>query len=105
MRDVSIPDLARDLFEAVGLSAIRRELVLGSMNYLGDANDVRRIYAQAWVAEQEAELEREKEEARELEARRFKSIRGWTIVGVIVAIVAAVAAVIAALPVVKAWIR
>ncbi len=105
MTKVVISDQNRGLFEAVGLSAIRRELVVGSVNYLGADNDPRRAQAREWVVEQKAQLEREQSNTRQLEARRFKSILGWTIAGVVVAVIAAAAAVIAAWPVIKEWIK
>jgi hypothetical protein len=105
MTKVVISDRNRALFEGIALSAIRRELALGSINYLGTDQDPRRAQAREWVAEQDAQLEKEKRDARALETRRFRSILGWAIAGVIVAVVAAAAAVIAEWPVVNEWIR
>jgi hypothetical protein len=91
----------RKYFEAIGLPEIRRELVVGTVLYLGTDTDRRRVEAREWVAEQEAKLEQEKREARQREEKTLE----WTIAGVVVAIVAAIAAIIAAWPVVRDWIR
>jgi hypothetical protein len=101
---VEISDKHRALFEGVGLSAIRHELVIGSVYYLGLENDPLREQAREWVAEQEAKLEKEKSDALALAAHRFKLILGWTIVGVVVACAAAAAAAIAAWPVIWQWL-
>ena len=101
---MTISDQNRSFFEAIGLSEIRRELVVGSINYLGTGTDPRRTAAREWVSEQDAKAERAIEEARQLERSRFRQILGWTIAGVSVAAVAALAAVIAAWPVIRQWL-
>jgi hypothetical protein len=50
---MTISDRNRAYFEAIGLPEIRRELVVGTVMYLGLDNDPRRIEAREWVAEQD----------------------------------------------------
>jgi len=77
----------RARFEAIGLTAIRRELVVGSVQYL--VGEDQRSQAREWVAEEEAKAAKQALRARRLEATRF-------IAGLLVGIIAAVAAMIAA---------
>jgi hypothetical protein len=78
---VKISDNHRKYFEAIGLAEIRRELVVGSVNYLGIDSDPRRIAAREWVVEQEATIAREKDAAEAVERKRHGQILGWTIAG------------------------
>ena len=93
---MAIPDRDRSRYEAIGLTAIRRELEVGNVQYLH--GEVQRRQAREWVVEQEAKAQEERENARRLENRRF-------IASLFVSIIAAVAAVIAAWPVIKEWFR
>ena len=99
---MAISENNRERFEGVGLEKIRRELTVGDYHYI-PVDDTTQAEAREWAAEQEAKLEKEKNDARELEAHRFRSVLGWTSAGVIVTVVAA-AAIIAAGPVIKEWI-
>ena len=100
---MAISENNRKRFEGIGLEKIRRELTVGDYHYI-PVDDTTQAEAREWAAEQEAKLEKEKKDARELEARRFRSVLGWTIAGVVVTVVAA-AAIIAAGPVIKEWIE
>ena len=62
----------------IGLEFIKRQLTVGN-NYYIPINTATQAEAREWVAEQEARLAKEKDAARAIEAKRFQSIRGWTI--------------------------
>jgi len=91
---MTISDKNRRLFEDIGITAIRRELAAGGIQYLG-IDDAKRNEAREWVQEAVCD-EQSKRAARErLEQQRFNVIRMWTITAALAGIVAAVAAVIA----------
>jgi hypothetical protein len=88
---MTISDRNRAQFEAIGLSAIRRELAVGNNYYLPiDAESQRQ--AREWVNEKLEEQRREK-----------ATDKRWQIIIGGAGLVAAVAACIAAWPIVKAW--
>jgi hypothetical protein len=93
---MAIPDRDRSRYEAIGLTAIRRELEVGNVQYLH--GEVQRRQAREWVVEEVAKAEKETKRARKIEAVRFYA-------GLLVGIIAAIGAVIAAWPVIKEWIR
>jgi hypothetical protein len=86
---MTISDRNRIYFEAIGLREIRRELVVGSVLYLGADNDPRRAEAREWVSEQERKIQ--KADA----TRTAREI--WTLIAAIVAAVAGVIGVVWAL--------
>jgi len=93
---MAIPDRDRSRYEAIGLTAIRRELEVGNVQYLH--GDVQRRQAREWVDEETAKAEKETRKTRRLETTKF-------VASLLVGIVAAVAAMIAAWPVIKEWFR
>ncbi len=105
---MAISDESRQRFEAIGLDRIRRELVVGNVQYLRVSHAGERDQAREWVDEQDAKVRREQREAQEIEDNRFKSIWRFNVSLVIIGFVAAAAAVIAAWPimssVIKRWI-
>jgi hypothetical protein len=96
---MAIPEQDRARLEAIGFTAVRRELEVGNVYYLH--GDVQRRQAREWVAEKEAEAEQERRKARRLATAGLVV----SIVGAVAAIIAAVAAVITAVPVVRDWLR
>jgi hypothetical protein len=86
---MTISDRNRIYFEAIGLREIRRELVVGSVLYLGADNDPRRAEAREWVSEQERKIQ--KADA----TRTAREI--WTLIAAIVAAVAGLIGVVWAL--------
>lgn len=89
---MTVSDKNRARFEAIGLSAIRRELAVGNSFYLPiDAESQRE--AREWVVEK---LD---------EGRRNKTIDDrWRLIIGSAGLVAAVAACIAAWPIIKGWL-
>jgi hypothetical protein len=87
-----ISDSNRARFEGIGLDLIRRELSVGSAQFVQIDDDSRR-QAREWVTEQLA-----------IRQRQEKSGRIWMTVGTVAAIVAAIAGLIAAWPVIKGWV-
>jgi hypothetical protein len=79
---MTISDRNRKYFEGIGLSAIRRELIIGGSAFLGLENDQRRIEAREWIDEQEQNI-RDKE-------RTHNNRELWTLISAIVAAVAGV---------------
>jgi hypothetical protein len=93
---MAISENNRNRFENIGLASIRRELAVGSIQFLGLDEGVR-AQAKEWISEQDEKVRQEKQEAKDLEAQRFNTIRRWTVIAALAGVVAAIAAVIAAL--------
>ena len=72
---MAISENNRERFEGVGLEKIRRELTVGDYHYI-PVDGTTQAEAREWAAEQEAKLEKEKNDARELEAHRLDRFLG-----------------------------
>jgi hypothetical protein len=92
---VTISDKNRARFEDIGFELIYRELALGDFTFLGIGAEVR-SQAKEWVEEKQTEIRTQREAARELETKRFETIRRWTIVAAVASVIAALAGLVAA---------
>jgi hypothetical protein len=86
---MAVSERNRTRFSAIGLDAVRREVVTGTVTFLGISDD-ERAQAREWVEQQEAELRRREEDRQALDERRFQIIRRWTIIAAVAGAAAAI---------------